>query len=101
MAQFVKIASKSELPAPDEAKEFTVGEKVICLANVDGALTAMRNEGAGKNYLRLALEAKTSNRSAVGLLIEPGPLTLYAKPSNSPSGRRNRRGTLFQRKLSG
>src|SRR5579864_4962114 len=43
MAQFVKIASKSELPAPDEAKEFTAGEKVICLANVDGTLTAMDN----------------------------------------------------------
>lgn len=38
-----KIASKSDLPADGEAREFTLGEKVICVANVDGAFSAMDN----------------------------------------------------------
>jgi tetratricopeptide (TPR) repeat protein len=36
----------------------------------DGSITAFRNEGAGKNYARLALTGKTSNRSAVGAKAE-------------------------------
>lgn len=43
MPGFVRAAAASELPAQDEAKEFTVGEKVICVANVGGTLTAMDN----------------------------------------------------------
>ena len=43
MAAFVKIASKSELPGLDQAKEFTYGEKTICVANVEGTITAMDN----------------------------------------------------------
>jgi nitrite reductase (NADH) small subunit len=43
MGTFVKIASKSDLPGPDQAKEFTVGEKVICVANVGGTISAMDN----------------------------------------------------------
>jgi nitrite reductase (NADH) small subunit len=40
---FVRIASKSELPDTNEAREFTVGEKTICIANVDGTCSAMDN----------------------------------------------------------
>jgi tetratricopeptide (TPR) repeat protein len=36
----------------------------------DGSLSAFRNEGAGKNYVRLNLTGKTSNRSAVGAKVE-------------------------------
>lgn len=43
MPAFVKIASSEELPGPDQAKEFTVGEKVVCVANVGGTLSAMDN----------------------------------------------------------
>jgi len=43
MTETVKIARKSELPSQDEAKEFTVGDRVICLANVGGELSAMDN----------------------------------------------------------
>jgi nitrite reductase (NADH) small subunit len=43
MSGFVKVASASELPAQDEAKEVTCGDRVICIANVGGALTAMDN----------------------------------------------------------
>ena len=43
MPGFTRIAVASELPAQDEAKEFSVGEKVICVANVGGTLTAMDN----------------------------------------------------------
>jgi|SRR5437868_14672903 len=43
MAQFVRLAAKSEAPAQDEAKEFTLGDKTICVANVDGKLAAMDN----------------------------------------------------------
>lgn len=38
-----KIAAKSDLPAEGEAKEFTVGEKIICVANVEGEYSAMDN----------------------------------------------------------
>jgi len=43
MSPFIKLASKSELPPDNEAKEFTVGDKVICVANVNGTITAMDN----------------------------------------------------------
>ena len=43
MATFVKIANKTDLPGPDQAKEFTVGDKVICVANVRGTIAAMDN----------------------------------------------------------
>ena len=43
MSSFTKIAAQSELPAPGEAKEFSCGDKVICIANVDGDLSAMDN----------------------------------------------------------
>jgi nitrite reductase (NADH) small subunit len=40
---FVRLASQSELPPKGEAKEFSLGDKMICVANVDGAITAMDN----------------------------------------------------------
>jgi nitrite reductase (NADH) small subunit len=40
---FVKIATQSELPPNNEAKEFPCGEKTICVAHVNGAITAMDN----------------------------------------------------------
>src|SRR5512142_3120799 len=43
MPQFVRIASKSELPDTDEAKEFTVGGKTYCVANVNGQYAALDN----------------------------------------------------------
>ena len=43
MPQFIKIAIKSDLPESGEAKEFTVGDKIICVANVDGEFSAMDN----------------------------------------------------------
>lgn len=43
MSEFVKIAKKSELPETDSAAEFTVGEKTICIANVNGEYCALDN----------------------------------------------------------
>ncbi len=43
MADPVKLATKSELPAINEAKEFTCGNKEICVANVNGEFSAMDN----------------------------------------------------------
>jgi len=40
---FTKIASQSDLPPANEAKEFACGDKVICVANVNGRITAMDN----------------------------------------------------------
>jgi nitrite reductase (NADH) small subunit len=40
---FTKIASQSELPATNEAKEFPRGDKLICAANVNGEISAMEN----------------------------------------------------------
>jgi nitrite reductase (NADH) small subunit len=43
MPGFVKIASRAEMPPENEAREFSVGEKTVCVANVDGTLSAMDN----------------------------------------------------------
>jgi nitrite reductase (NADH) small subunit len=43
MPNFIKLAEKSELPPANEAKEFPCGDKVICVANVNGTITAMDN----------------------------------------------------------
>ncbi len=40
---FLKIASRSELPKDGETREFHAGDKVICVASVDGTLSAMDN----------------------------------------------------------
>jgi nitrite reductase (NADH) small subunit len=40
---FVKLASQSELPAANEAKEFSYGDRMICVANVNGEIGAMDN----------------------------------------------------------
>ena len=40
---FIKLASQSDLPAPDEAKEFSCGDKIICVANVNGEISAIDN----------------------------------------------------------
>ncbi|HYA24411.1 MAG TPA: Rieske (2Fe-2S) protein [Terriglobales bacterium] len=40
---FVKLTSESELPPPGQAKEFPLGDKVICVANVNGIISAMEN----------------------------------------------------------
>jgi nitrite reductase (NADH) small subunit len=40
---FIKLTNKSELPAVNQAKEFPCGDKVICVANVNGILAAMDN----------------------------------------------------------
>ena len=43
MSQLTKLCTKSDLPENGEAKEFTVADKIICVANVDGVLSAMDN----------------------------------------------------------
>jgi nitrite reductase (NADH) small subunit len=43
MSEFVKLTSQSELPAEGEAKEFPCGDKMICVANVSGDISAMDN----------------------------------------------------------
>jgi nitrite reductase (NADH) small subunit len=43
MPSYVRIAARSELPTEGQAKEFTVGGKVICVANVGGTISAMDN----------------------------------------------------------
>ena len=43
VAMFTKLASQSDLPAPNEAKEFPCGDKTICVANVNGVISAMDN----------------------------------------------------------
>jgi nitrite reductase (NADH) small subunit len=39
----IKIATQSELPGLNEAKEFSCGDKIICVANVDGEISALDN----------------------------------------------------------
>ena len=40
---FIKLASQSELPPGNEAKEFPCGGKTICVANVNGEICALDN----------------------------------------------------------
>jgi nitrite reductase/ring-hydroxylating ferredoxin subunit len=40
---YLKIAQRSDLPAEGEAKEFPLGDKVVCIANIDGHYSAMDN----------------------------------------------------------
>jgi nitrite reductase (NADH) small subunit len=40
---FIKIATQSELPPDNTAKEFPCGDKTICIANVNGEYSAMDN----------------------------------------------------------
>jgi nitrite reductase (NADH) small subunit len=43
MPDFIRLAAASELPASDEAKEFSCADKTICVANVNGTFSAMDN----------------------------------------------------------
>jgi nitrite reductase (NADH) small subunit len=40
---FTKLTAQSELPATNEAKEFPCDDKLICVANVNGEISAMEN----------------------------------------------------------
>jgi nitrite reductase (NADH) small subunit len=40
---YVKLTTESELPKHGEAKEFELAGKTICVANVNGTITAMDN----------------------------------------------------------
>jgi len=40
---FTKIATQSELPGLNEVKEIPCGDKMVCVANVDGRIHAMEN----------------------------------------------------------
>lgn len=43
MGEFVKVATRSELPDEGEAREFLAGGTLVCIANINGAYTAMDN----------------------------------------------------------
>lgn len=43
MSDFHKVTTIFELPPPGEAREFTVGNRTICVANENGKCSAMDN----------------------------------------------------------
>jgi len=43
MAELIKIATVAELPPPDEAREFEVNGKTICIANTGDGYAAIDN----------------------------------------------------------
>ena len=43
MGDFVRICSKAELPPEGHAAEITVGDRTVCIANVNGTVSAMDN----------------------------------------------------------
>jgi nitrite reductase (NADH) small subunit len=43
VSEFIRLTSQAELPANNEVREFTCGEKTICVANVNGEICAMDN----------------------------------------------------------
>ena len=42
--QFVKICSRADLPPSGEAREISVGGRTLCLANLNGTVSALNNE---------------------------------------------------------
>lgn len=38
-----KLAPAAEMPAPGQAKEFPCGDRMVCVANVNGTLSALDN----------------------------------------------------------
>jgi len=40
---FTRLASRTDLPEDGEAREFTLGDKVVCIANINGEFSAMDN----------------------------------------------------------
>ena len=40
---YIKLATQAELPGEGEAKEFELGDKTICVAKLNGTITAMDN----------------------------------------------------------
>ena len=40
---YTKLTTQPELPAVNEAREFPCGDRTICVANVDGAVSAIDN----------------------------------------------------------
>ncbi|HEY6339259.1 MAG TPA: Rieske (2Fe-2S) protein [Candidatus Sulfotelmatobacter sp.] len=43
MPTYTKLTTESDLPPTNQAKEFPCGDKVICVANVNGTISAMDN----------------------------------------------------------
>jgi nitrite reductase (NADH) small subunit len=43
MAELRKIGTRADLPAEGKAKEFDLGGKMVCVANVGGTISAMDN----------------------------------------------------------
>jgi nitrite reductase (NADH) small subunit len=43
MPQLVKLTTRSELPPNNEAKEFPCGDKMVCVAHVNGEFLAIDN----------------------------------------------------------
>lgn len=43
MSEFVRICAKADLPPAGNATEVIVGDKTVCLANVNGEISAMDN----------------------------------------------------------
>ncbi|WP_109484451.1 Rieske (2Fe-2S) protein [Occallatibacter savannae] len=41
MAEFVRICSQAEIPAPGMVKEFQVNGRALCVGNVDGAVCVL------------------------------------------------------------
>jgi nitrite reductase (NADH) small subunit len=41
--KFVRLGSTADLPSENQAREFAVGARMICVANVNGVITAMDN----------------------------------------------------------
>jgi nitrite reductase (NADH) small subunit len=44
MSELVKICARDQLPRPGEAKEFSAGPRILCIANVNGVIRALDNE---------------------------------------------------------
>ena len=43
MAEKVRIGSRGDLPAEGEAREFEIGDRVVCVAKLNGEYAALDN----------------------------------------------------------
>jgi len=89
---FTKLASQSDLPPNNQAKEFACGDKTICVANVSGEISAMDNiclhrggpigQGGSENckvncpWHGWALDPKTGEAGPLGAKVAVYPVKI-------------------------
>ena len=95
MPTWTRIAAKSDLPADNEVREFTIGDKVICVANIGGQYSALDNiclHRGGPLGQGVVLDGK---------IVCPWHGWLYDPKSGAPDARPQEHVTVYPIKVKG